>query len=49
MASRGERVSTETVAHALGELALSSGDQEQLAGFLTDYFTSEDNEFSSGK
>ena len=47
MASR--TVSTETVAQALRELALSRGDQDRLSEFLTDYFTSDDNEISSGK
>ena len=41
--------STETVALALRELALSRGDQDRLSEFLTDYFTSEDHEISSGK
>ena len=41
--------STETVALALRDLALSRGDQDRLSEFLTDYFTSEDHESSSGK
>ena len=50
MASRTDDVvSTETVAQALRELALSRGDQDRLSEFLTDYFTSDDNEISSGK
>ena len=40
---------TETVALALRELALSSGDQNLLSEFVTEYFTSEDHEYSSGK
>ena len=42
-------VSTETVALALRELALSRGDQNLLSEFVTDYFTSDDHEVSSGK
>ena len=49
MASRAEGVTTETVAQALRELALSSGDQDRLSGFLTDYFASDDHEVSCGK
>lgn len=49
MASNVVSVSTETVALALRELALSRGDQDRLSDFLTDYFTSADHEFSSGK
>ena len=49
MASQAEGVTTETVAQALRELALSSGDQDRLSGFLTDYFASDDHEVSCGK
>lgn len=41
--------SGETVALALRELALSQGDQEGLSEFLTEYFTSDNHEFNSGK
>ena len=41
--------SSETVAQALRELALSREDQHHLADFLTDYFATEDSEVSSGK
>ena len=44
-----DSISTETVAQALRELAISRGDQDRLSEFLTDYFASDDNEFSSGK
>ena len=40
---------TETVALALRELALSSCDQYLLSEFVTEYFTSEEHEYSSGK
>lgn len=49
MASRTEGVTTETVAQALRELALSRGNQDNLSEFLTDYFASDDHEVSSGK
>lgn len=49
MASRLENATTEIVAHALRELAFSSGDQEGISEFLTDYFASDVHEFSSGK
>ena len=50
MASRtDDGVSTETVVQALCELPLLHGDQDRLSEFLTDYFTSDDNEVSSGK
>ena len=52
MASGPEGVTTETtesVAEALRELALSRGDQDKLSEFLTDYFASPDPEDSSGK
>ena len=52
MASRaytGNTATSETVAQALGELSLTQADQEGLCEFLTDYFTSENHEFSSGK
>ena len=41
MASRADTATT--------ELALSQGDQEALSEFLTEYFTSSNHEFSSGK
>ena len=49
MASPADTATTETVAVALRELALSQGDQEGLAEFLMEYFTSSDNAFLSGK
>ena len=49
MASGTDSVSTETVAQALLKLALSREDQDRLSEFLTDYFTSDDNEITSGK
>lgn len=49
MASPADTATTETVAVALRELALSQGDQEGLAEFLTEYFASNNNEFLSGK
>ena len=52
MASRADSAitaTTETVALALRELALTQGDQAGLSEFLTDYFSSDHHEFSSGK
>ena len=49
MASVGDSATSETVALALRELALSRSDQDGLSEFLTEYFASDDNEFSSGK
>ena len=49
MASRATTSTTETVALALRELALSQGNQEGLSKFLTDYFASENHEFNSSK
>ena len=46
MASPADAITTETVAQALRELALSSGDQDRLSGFLTEYFASDDLEHS---
>ena len=43
------KVTSEAVAFALQELALSPRDQQGLSDFVTDYFASGDNEFSSGK
>ena len=43
------RADTETVALALRELSLSRGDQDRLSEFISEYFTSEDYELSSGK
>ena len=40
---------TEAVAQALRDLAFSSGDQESLSEFLTDYFSSDDPEEDYGK
>ena len=48
MASR-EAATSEAVAVALRELTLSHGDQSKLSEFLTDYFGSEDIDYSSGK
>ena len=48
MASR-EHATRESVAQALRELALSDGDQEGLAEFLTDYFSSDIHDYSSSK
>ena len=49
MATSRAASSTATVALALQELALSRGDQSLLTEFVTEYFTSEDHELSSGK
>ena len=49
MASSADGSTTETVAQALRELALSRGDQDRLSEFLTEYFASDDNEITSGK
>ena len=49
MASRASTATTESVVLALRELALFQGDQEGLSEFLTEYFTSNNHEFSSGK
>ena len=46
MASPADAITTEKVAQALRELALSSGDQDRLSGFLTEYFASDDLEHS---
>lgn len=48
MAIASNNAAGETVALALRELALSRTDQEGLTEFLTDYFTSDNHEFSSG-
>ena len=49
MASPASNATSKAVALALRDLALSQGDQEGLFEFLTDYFTSDNHEFSSGK
>ena len=49
MAIASNSATEERVALALRELALSQGDQEGLSEFLTDYFTSDNHEFTSGK
>ena len=49
MASQTDVATTEAVALALRELALSQGDQEGISEFLTDYFGSDNHEFSCGK
>ena len=49
MAIASNAATEETVALALRELALSQGDQEGLSEFLTEYFTSDNHEFSSGE
>ena len=48
MATSRQTEMTEAVAQALRDLALSSGDQESLSEFLTEYFSSDDPEGDSG-
>ena len=49
MATSRNTEMTEAVAQTLRDLAFSSGDQESLSEFLTDYFSSDDLEEDYGK